>query len=97
MLETTTFEPKDANPPAVRPNQIESYWLRENGKLSLVTLKYHVWTVKGIPHDAFEVLGTTQTYSYEQKQSFVKRGVLTPVNSFLPVAEITLTDLLLAD
>ena len=55
------------------------YTLKEGRKLSRVALKYHVWTVEGIPHDAYEVLGSTRVLSYHQVQDYIQSGVLTPI------------------
>jgi len=52
----------------------------EDGTTRPVVLRNHVWKVRGITHDAYEVVGTTKTVSHAQVKRDVQEGILIPAD-----------------
>ncbi len=92
-MENTTLHPKDANPPIGRlaVNERRFLYKREDGSILPITLSNHVWRTNGGIHDHWQVKGTLKTLSHSTVDRAIKAGI------FIPVAEITLTDLMMAD
>ncbi len=77
----------DATPPSIPQGQTRQFFLNDGrNECTIIELEYHVWTVRGVPHDAYYIKGSTRTLSFFQVQDYISRGILTPVMGHTPTA-----------
>lgn len=78
-MENTETVPRNSIAPQTGP--LRRFDLKQDdGTTRPVVLRNHVWKVRGITYDAYEVVGTTKTVSHAQVKRDVREGILIPAD-----------------